>query len=648
MSGAGAEGAALYQDAQARAREQLLRASAALQAEGIPGTEARGQLIRPVVGLASLRDSVTPPPRFWEAVLAVQLAHEASLVHDDIVDSAPERRGVATEAASSGVASALLLGDHLLTAAFRASARTGQVEFVSLFARAVERTVAAEAEQARMAGTRLGVEAYDRIALGKAGELMGCALAAAPVLEGRGDAAELFELGRRLGRLYQHLDDLLDYCPHAPTGKAALSDYQQRRWTWLLDEVPDLGFGRDPADVVEVLHSGQGGTSPIRRALSRLEDEIAALRDELAIHLPADPLIPAMLAEWRTRAREAIDREGVSRPPLTEGPASRPLAERRRCSPGAVEMRVLQARVPPLAGVERYLASHSRSFRFACRFFPRAQRARVARVYAYCRITDDLTDLPPASCASSELLDLWLKLSRAAYGGEPSRLPLLDQVMLEMAEAGASIEYAAELVEGMRMDLRGERYPSLTELRRYTYRVASVVGLWLSRLCGVSDPRILSRAERMGHAMQLTNILRDVGEDWDRGRLYLPADLLRVHGLAEDDLAMMRAGAPISGAYQSGMESLMEIAEADYRAALEAVPALPAWFARPVAIAAHVYRGIHNEIRRNGYDNLRQRAYTRRIAKGFLAARALRELHRAPALAMGEAIPAVGFGGGGE
>lgn len=118
--------------------------------------------------------------------------------------------------------------------------------------------------------------------------------------------------------------------------------------------------------------------------------------------------------------------------------------------------------------------------------------------------------------------------------------------------------------------------------------------------------------------------------------------------MAEDDLAMMRAGAPISGAYQSAMESLMEIAEADYRAALEAVPALPAWFARPVAIAAHVYRGIHNEIRRNGYDNLRQRAYTRRIAKGFLAARALRELHRAPALAMGEAIPAVGFGGGGE
>jgi phytoene synthase len=179
------------------------------------------------------------------------------------------------------------------------------------------------------------------------------------------------------------------------------------------------------------------------------------------------------------------------------------------------------------------------------------------------------------------------------------------------------------------MDLRGERYATLAELRRYTFCVASTVGLWLTQLMGVDDAVVLERAERMGHAMQLTNILRDVGEDRANGRMYLPAELLAKHGVTEAALARMCAGGEITPAWRALVEELMGVAEEDYRAALEAVPALPTSFARAVAVAAHVYRGIHREIRRNGHDNLRRRAHTNATAKAGLALAALWELFRA-------------------
>ena len=601
------------------ARAGLLRASAAAAVEGIPGTEARGQLIRPLVALAAVRRPESPPEGFWDGVLAVQLAHEASLVHDDIVDAAEARRGERTVVAAGGVARALLEGDHLLTAAYRAAARTGCLEFVTLFARAVERTVAGEGAQGRVAGEVLERARYEEIALGKAGELLGCALALAPVLEGRDGVRAMFELGRRLGLVYQMLDDLLDYCPLTDTGKAPLGDYAQRRWTWLLEEVPGLPFGLDAEEVLGRLHRPGPGGGPMDRALARLGEEAARLLAELAERLPGDRVIGGMVADWVGRAREAVAREASARVP-----------RRAPALVGSGGVGALRERVPGPEGVEGYLASHSRSFRFAARFFPPDGVARVARVYAYCRVTDDLVDHPLPGQGAGEMLEAWVALSRDAHAGIPSGLPLLDRVMAEMAEAGVPFTYAAELAEGMRMDLRSERYATAGELRRYTYRVASVVGLWLTRLFGVHDPAILARAERMGHAMQLTNILRDVGEDWTRGRLYLPADLLREHGVEEEALAEMCAGGPISAGYRALVESMLRVAEDDYRAAFSALPALPPSLARPVAVAAHVYRGIHRDIRRRGYDNLRQRAHTGVLAKGVLAARALWELHRTP------------------
>jgi phytoene synthase len=283
--------------------------------------------------------------------------------------------------------------------------------------------------------------------------------------------------------------------------------------------------------------------------------------------------------------------------------------------------------LPPLAGLSdpvRYLASHSRSFWFAAAMMPSANRTRVARVYAWCRYTDNLVDSDVRPDLAERRLDTWLALSRAGYEGRDSGIELVNRAMDEMAERGVPFAYAHDLVRAMRSDLHFTEFRDLSSLRVYTYRAAGVVGRWLTELHGVRDGWMLERATALGQAMQLTNILRDVGEDLERGRIYLPATELGRHGLTVLDLKAMRMGArPIDAAYRAMMEAFIEIADADYRLASEGIPHLPPEFRHAAAVASAVYRGIHAAIRRNGYDNLRRRAYTSGMRKVMLAARAL-------------------------
>jgi phytoene synthase len=276
------------------------------------------------------------------------------------------------------------------------------------------------------------------------------------------------------------------------------------------------------------------------------------------------------------------------------------------------------------------MARHSRSFRFAAGLLRGAQRERIARVYAWCRFTDDLADRAAGNVRDAEArLDAWIDCARMAYGGQRSGIDLVDRVMGEMAERGIPFVYASELALGVRSDLRFVQYRDLDALRIYTYRVAAVVGLWLTELHGVRDPWMLERAAALGHAMQLTNILRDVGEDWDQGRVYIPHVSLSARGLTVSDIGAMRRGAKmVDDAYRGLMEELMAIAVRDYQHAREAIPYLPAEFRRSVAVAAAVYEGIHAAIRRNGYDNLRRRAVTSTGNKVALAASALWSIGR--------------------
>jgi phytoene synthase len=278
-----------------------------------------------------------------------------------------------------------------------------------------------------------------------------------------------------------------------------------------------------------------------------------------------------------------------------------------------------------------YFGRHAKSFRFASRLFPSDALRKVSGVYAFCRFTDDLVDEAQGRPAEEILarLDEWSRMARAAYEGKTAGIPLLDEVMGEMRSAGVPFHYAEDLMAGVAMDLAPFRYGSLDELRVYSYRVASTVGGWLTQLFGVQDPWVLDRAYALGHAMQLTNILRDVGEDLRRGRLYLPEDRMQAWGIDRELLQAKARNASVSfPGYRNLLEELMAEAEADYARAFQAIPALPRFFQGPVAVAASVYRGIHGEIRRNGYDNLNRRARTSLPRKVILATRGLRALRR--------------------
>jgi len=307
-----------------------------------------------------------------------------------------------------------------------------------------------------------------------------------------------------------------------------------------------------------------------------------------------------------------------------DGRDGRPREDRRQI----ITVRDLRA-LEVLANPEEYLASHSRSFSFAASMMTKPDRARIARVHAWCRYADNLVDDDVSTDLAERRLDLWLRCSWEAFDGRDSGIDLVNRVMGEMAERDIPFDYAHDLVRAMRSDLHFTTYADLEALRIYTYRAAGVVGRWLTELHGVRDSWMLERATGLGEAMQLTNILRDVGEDLERGRMYLPTTELVRSGLSAGDIEAMRHGdRGIDASYRALIESLMCVAEAGYERADEAIPHLPKDFRRAAAVSSAVYRGIHGAIRRNGYDNIRRRAYTSRSRKAMLALGAMISLAR--------------------
>ncbi|HET9425179.1 MAG TPA: phytoene/squalene synthase family protein [Gemmatimonadaceae bacterium] len=310
--------------------------------------------------------------------------------------------------------------------------------------------------------------------------------------------------------------------------------------------------------------------------------------------------------------------------------------------------------VPRLSAVGAYMAHHSRSFRFATLTLGAETRGRIERVYAWCRHTDNIVDAPSMAAGTSiaaieARLDEWLRQSGGAYDGAATGTPLLDAVMSDLRASGGPFDYPAALIRGVRSDLRFRQFETMGELRAYTHDVAAVVGLWLCALHGVRDPWMLERAAALGHAMQLTNILRDVGEDMRSGRVYLPADRMRAHGVTMLDLYEMRDGRRrVTLGYRGLMEELIASAEADYDRAREAIPRLPGEFGRAVAVASEIYAGIHDALRDNGYDNFRLRARTTMWRKTSLATRALWRLRQARRRSPGAVVPAGSQGGTGQ
>ncbi|HZS12554.1 MAG TPA: presqualene diphosphate synthase HpnD [Nitrospirales bacterium] len=226
---------------------------------------------------------------------------------------------------------------------------------------------------------------------------------------------------------------------------------------------------------------------------------------------------------------------------------------------------------------------------FAASFFflPRSRRAAMYTVYAFCREVDSAVDDPPAGSDPRLELARWRSELHAVYHGQPSH-----PVAISLAEHARALDipetYFSELLAGVEMDLEKTRYADFKELSQYCYRVASVVGLICLKIFGTRAPAAQEYAVNLGLAFQLTNILRDLGSDADRGRIYLPHEDLARFGYSEDDLLQKR--------YTPAFDSLMqfEVARARefYANARRIVEALPADDRRALTVA-EIMRGVY-------------------------------------------------------
>lgn len=267
----------------------------------------------------------------------------------------------------------------------------------------------------------------------------------------------------------------------------------------------------------------------------------------------------------------------------------------------------------------QYFEQHSRSFSFASGFFLPSDRVRVCRLYAFCRMSDDIADEAGiAEESRRQMLGQWKQLVIGSYRGTPSGIAWLDALMIDLKEGGLQENVVNGLLDAIASDIDFKGIKTQDELADYAYGVASTVGIMMCHLFGESEPWKLERAAALGLAMQLTNIQRDVGEDLRMGRLYLPEEWLVRYGVERSDLEAMIGGEPLTDAYRQMMADLEGYALSAYRKAWEAIPALGWRFGPSVAVAADVYRGIHGAIQRRGGDNIRFRAYTSSLQKAGL------------------------------
>jgi 15-cis-phytoene synthase len=184
----------------------------------------------------------------------------------------------------------------------------------------------------------------------------------------------------------------------------------------------------------------------------------------------------------------------------------------------------------------RVARSRARNFYYSFVLLSRQQRKAMCAIYAFMRHCDDLSDEPGASRAA---LDGWRKELDETLAGRPGHHPVWPALYHTVRRFGIPHEYLHEMIEGVASDLEPRRFHTFDELYRYCYQVASVVGLTVIHIFGFDTPSALPLAEKCGVAFQLTNILRDIREDAERGRIYLPAEDLSRFGVTEEDL---RAG----------------------------------------------------------------------------------------------------------
>jgi phytoene synthase len=240
------------------------------------------------------------------------------------------------------------------------------------------------------------------------------------------------------------------------------------------------------------------------------------------------------------------------------------------------------------------LTRRSRSnFYFAFLTLPRVRRDALYAVYAFCRIVDDVADLGGDAVVQRAELARWHEdVARCFEPGPPPRHPVGRQLAAAVRAYPIPRTALEAIIEGCQMDLTRGRYETFDDLRPYCYRVASAVGLCCIEIFGYTDPRAREYAVHLGTALQLTNIMRDVGVDARDGRVYLPQKELREFGVVEDDLVAGRHGE----AFVRLMRHQAARARHFYAAAANAYPLADARSLIAAEIMGGIYRALLDEI----------------------------------------------------
>ena len=262
---------------------------------------------------------------------------------------------------------------------------------------------------------------------------------------------------------------------------------------------------------------------------------------------------------------------------------------------------------------ERAAASGS-SFYYSFLFLEPRRRQAITALYAFCREVDDVVDECPDAAVSRTKLAWWRSEVQAMYEGRASH-PVTAALAVSLKHFYLPQEQLLEIIDGMEMDLEQVRYADFKALHLYCYRVASVVGLLAAEIFGYSDRQTLKYAHDLGLTFQLTNIIRDVGEDARRGRIYLPQDEMSRFCVSDSDLLH----ANYSDNFRRLMEFQVERAQALYQQAFAQLPAADRKTQRAGLIMAAIYRATLDEIVRDGFRVLDQRISLPPLRKLWLA-----------------------------
>lgn len=248
------------------------------------------------------------------------------------------------------------------------------------------------------------------------------------------------------------------------------------------------------------------------------------------------------------------------------------------------------------------LEASGSSFAASFRFLDPQKRQALNALYAFCREVDDVVDDCSDPAVARAGLEWWRGEIASMDDGQPTH-PVTQALTAARRHFSLPSEQLAEIIDGMQMDLDQSRYADFTQLQLYCHRAAGVVGLLAAEIFGITDRRTLKYAHALGLAFQLTNIIRDVGEDARRGRIYLPQDELARFGVTDTDILENRH----TPAFGNLMAFQAARAREHYDRAYASLPAADRKAQRPGLIMAAIYHRLLDEIEKDGFRVLDRR-----------------------------------------